>query len=52
MNQNPAGLSDIRRITAPAILRPDTALAAQRGASAVERYLLRWLLRAIGNPPV
>lgn len=52
MNQNPVGLSDIRRITAPALLKPDTVMAVKRGVNSVERYLLRWLLRIMGNPPV
>ena len=52
MSQNPIGLSDIRRITAPAFVQPDVAQAVQRGVSVVERGLLRWMMRALGNPPI
>jgi cyclopropane-fatty-acyl-phospholipid synthase len=52
MSQNRTGLSDIRRITAPAFTRPEGAPGTQRAATALERGLLRWLLRAVGNPPV
>ena len=52
MSHSPIGLSDIRRITAPAFVQPDVALAVQRGVSAAERGLLRWVIRALGNPPV
>jgi cyclopropane-fatty-acyl-phospholipid synthase len=52
MSQNRTGLSDIRRITAPAFTRPEGAAGTQRAANALERGLLRWLLRAVGNPPV
>jgi cyclopropane-fatty-acyl-phospholipid synthase len=52
MSQNRTGLSDIRRITAPAFTRTDGASGTQRPATALERGLLRWLLRAVGNPPV
>ena len=52
MSQNRTGLSDIRRITAPVFTRQDAGPGTQRAATAVERGLLRWLLRAVGNPPV
>jgi cyclopropane-fatty-acyl-phospholipid synthase len=52
MSQNRTGLSDIRRITAPAFTRSDSESGPQRAATALERGLLRWLLRAVGNPPV
>ena len=52
MSQNRTGLSDIRRITAPVFTRPDTGPDTQRAVTALERRLLRWLLRAVGNPPV
>jgi cyclopropane-fatty-acyl-phospholipid synthase len=52
MSQNRTGLSDIRRITAPAFTRSDAVSGTQRAATALERGLLRWLLRAVGNPPV
>jgi cyclopropane-fatty-acyl-phospholipid synthase len=52
MSQNRTGLSDIRRITAPVFARQDAGPGPQRAATALERGLLRWLLRAVGNPPV
>jgi cyclopropane-fatty-acyl-phospholipid synthase len=52
MSQNRTGLSDIRRITAPVFARQDVGSGPQRAATALERGLLRWLLRAVGNPPV
>jgi len=52
MSQNRTGLSDIRRITAPAFIRPAGVPDTQRAANSLERGLLRWLLRAVGNPPV
>jgi cyclopropane-fatty-acyl-phospholipid synthase len=50
MSETSKGLSDIRRITAPAIGKP--SLRNARPAWAAERALLRWFLKAIGNPPV
>ena len=52
MSQNRTGLSDIRRITAPAFAHPHAGPDTQRTVTALERGLLRWLLRAMGNPPV
>jgi cyclopropane-fatty-acyl-phospholipid synthase len=52
MSQNRTGLSDIRRITAPAFTRSAGGPTTQRAATALECGLLRWLLRAVGNPPV
>jgi cyclopropane-fatty-acyl-phospholipid synthase len=52
MSQNRTGLSDIRRITAPVFPRQEAGSGTQRAATALERGLLRWLLRAVGNPPV
>jgi len=52
MSQNRTGLSDIRRITAPAFTRPTALPGPQRAANALECGLLRWVLRAAGNPPV
>jgi cyclopropane-fatty-acyl-phospholipid synthase len=52
MSQNRTGLSDIRRITAPAFARLEGGSGPQRAATALERGLLRWLLRTVGNPPV
>jgi len=52
MSQNLTGLSDIRRISAPVFAREDAGPGTQRAANALERGLLRWLLRAVGNPPV
>ncbi len=52
MSQNRTGLSDIRRITAPVFTRQEAVPGPQRAANALERGLLRWLLRAVGNPPV
>jgi cyclopropane-fatty-acyl-phospholipid synthase len=52
MSQNRTGLSDIRRITAPVFARQEAESGTQRRAYSLERGLLRWLLRATGNPPV
>jgi cyclopropane-fatty-acyl-phospholipid synthase len=47
---NRTGLSDIRRITAPAPVA--VARPVARDVTLIERVLLSWLLRAVGNPPV
>jgi cyclopropane-fatty-acyl-phospholipid synthase len=52
MGQNHTGLSDIRRITAPAGTPADVSRTPRRAASAIERIFLRWLLGTMGNPPV
>jgi len=52
MGHNHTGLSDIRRITAPAGTPADVARTPRRAASAIERMFLRWLLGTMGNPPV
>jgi cyclopropane-fatty-acyl-phospholipid synthase len=52
MSLNRTGLSDIRRITAPVFALQDAGAETKRVATALERGLLRWLLRAVGNPPV
>lgn len=50
MSESRKGLSDIRRITAPAMGRAPTR--ATRPARGFERALLRALLRAVGDPPI
>ncbi len=52
MSQNRSGLSDIRRITSPAQTPEETGLKPQRVSWALERTLLRWLLQALGEPPI
>jgi cyclopropane-fatty-acyl-phospholipid synthase len=52
MNPGPTALADLPRTAAPLSERPAAAAAAPRAANAVERGLLRWLLRALGSPPV
>lgn len=52
MSEPRVGLSDIRRITAPSRVMARSARQPQRGVLGLERQLLRWLLRALGNPPV
>jgi cyclopropane-fatty-acyl-phospholipid synthase len=52
MDQKTKGLSDIRRITAPAQSPIDPARRPHRPVSALERAALRWLLNTVGNPPV
>ena len=52
MSQYRTGLSDLRRITAPAFTRQNASPSTTRAANSFERNLLRWLLRAVGNPPV
>lgn len=52
MSQNQPGLSDIRRITAPAQSPVNLARKPSRGVYGWERATLRWLLKAVGNPPV
>lgn len=52
MSELRTGLSDIRRITAPASIPADVARIPRRNVSALERSLLRWLLKTIGNPPL
>ena len=50
MSEQRKGLSDIRRITAPAL---DSApVRVTRPVRPIERALLRWLLGAVGNPPI
>jgi cyclopropane-fatty-acyl-phospholipid synthase len=52
MNRQHQGLSDIRRITAPAQSPADPARRPQRTPRGYERTLLRMLIRQMGNPPV
>jgi cyclopropane-fatty-acyl-phospholipid synthase len=52
MSQQNTGLSDIRRITAPAKTPADPARVPQRDVTTLERRLLYWLLGVMGNPPV
>ena len=52
MDQNHKGLSDIRRITAPAQAPVDSSRVPKRGINALEKALLRHTLRAAGNPSI
>ena len=52
MSSQRQGLSDIRRITAPAQSPADPARRPRRGPRSYERALLRMLIRQMGNPPV
>ncbi len=52
MTQGPIAFADLPRSAAPSSKTPAAAPATQRAANAVERGLLRWLLRALGSPPV
>jgi len=52
MSQPRHGLSNIRRITAPAQQPVDPARRPVRAPWALERAALRLLLRQLGNPPV
>jgi cyclopropane-fatty-acyl-phospholipid synthase len=50
MSQQNSGLSDIRRITAPARTPADPMRIPQRGVSVLERTLARRLLDSLGDP--
>ncbi|MDH4133441.1 MAG: cyclopropane-fatty-acyl-phospholipid synthase family protein, partial [Gammaproteobacteria bacterium] len=50
MSQHRSGLSDIRRITAPALKPSDAALSPKRRITAIEHLLLREVLCALGDP--